>query len=100
MNRRRQWKVMDNLKRKKFIKYEIKKLILISIKKSNKLNKLEREWIDFQLTSISPNVSINKINNRCLISGRNYNVLNKLKLSRFHIRNEGYLQNISGLQKF
>ena len=93
------WKLMDNLKRKNFIKYELKKK-LIGFKKSKKINKIYLEYINFKESSISSKYSFTKINNRCIISGRNYNVYNKFQYSRFKLRKEGYLGNIASMQKF
>jgi ribosomal protein S14 len=91
---------MDNYKRKMVLKYEIKRIIINSLVKNKSNNLVRSEFILFIKWIGLGKSSKTKINSFCLISGRSYNVLNKYKLSRFQIRQNGYLSNISSLQKF
>jgi ribosomal protein S14 len=45
------------------------------------------------------NISISKIKNKCLFSGRNRSVLKKFKLSRMFLKNLGLMGYINGLKK-
>lgn len=99
MDRHTLWINVDNYKRKKFLKFEIKKNLLISIKKSKKISYLNRYKSAFYLSSITRSSSLTQINNRCSFSGRNRSVLKKTAYSRFYFRNESYEGNIPGCRR-
>lgn len=70
MDRHNLWLSVDKYKRKLFIKKELKRLILKSIKVNKKCS-LSRRYLAAYLLSKQPRFSaLNFYNNRCTISGR------------------------------
>lgn len=98
MGRKLAWKLLDNYKRKFFIKNEFKRLFM-GINRNKFLNELEIEYIKFKKSRLNVIGSRTRLNNRCVVSGRNYNVLNKFGYSRFILRDELKKSSISMLQK-
>ena len=86
MIRQIQWKLVDNLKRKLFIKYELKYLLLRSLFVSLDKSYIIRTYWQYKLVLLPKFGLIIKHNNRCLTSGRNKNILMKTKSSRFFFR--------------
>lgn len=70
MNRQEQLKLLDNLRRKTFIKYEIKKKILRSIIKNTSLQNIYRYYAYFNFIKICRYSLITKQKNRCTVTGR------------------------------
>jgi ribosomal protein S14 len=98
MSRQLALKSIDNYKRKFFVKNEIKNKILAF--KSNKYcSKLELESFRFLSINLSTTYKISKLNNKCVNSGRNYNVFNKFKLSRFELRTSFKYNRTVGVSK-
>ena len=91
--------IVDNYKRKKFLKNEIKKKILKSIMQNLNIKPKIRSNALKKLTKININSSISKQNNNiCLKSGRFKGVLRKTNLCRHEMKklgSIGSLQNIS-----
>lgn len=79
----------DKIKRKSFLKNELKKLILKSIFKNHHINELNRIDALKHLTFFSKKSCISKQNNMCLISGRFGGVLKKWQISRHNIKQFG-----------
>lgn len=71
MIRQQQWKLLDNFRRKTFIKFELKKQILKSILTNTKLPLTYRYYASFQLSLLPKAGSFTKQRNRCVVSGRN-----------------------------
>lgn len=83
------------IKRKLFLKNEIKKKILKSIVQNQKVNPLKKQYAFFNLVKLKNNIY--KIKNTCLLTGRNSAVLNNFFLSRHSVKkllNVNKLQNI------
>jgi hypothetical protein len=70
MSRQDQVKLLDNFKRKIFIKFEIKKKILHSIIQNKSLKNIYRYYAYFNFIKISRISTITKQKNRCVKSGR------------------------------
>ena len=85
MNRKIALKLLDNYKRKYFLKNELKNKLncFYKIKYTNKIN---QEYFFFKKKNTSNVYRITKLNNKCIKSGRSYNISNKTKLSRFELR--------------
>ena len=81
----------DKIKRKNFLKNELKKLILKSVLQNFKLCELDRLESLKKLTFISKKSYISRQNNPCLISGRMGGVFKKWNLSRHNLKNMGKL---------
>ena len=61
-----------------------------------------RFFLKFRMSSIITSSSLTKHRNRCVVSGRTYNVLKKTQYSRFVFRdraNFGYLPGVSRLSR-
>lgn len=85
----------DLVKRKKFLKIEIKKIILKSIFKNENVNTYVRLKVKKYLDKYSHNKSISKQNNNiCLISGRIGGVFNKFGYSRQVLKKIGINNNL------
>ena len=83
------------VKRKLFLKNEIKKKILKSIIQNQKIQPLKRQYSYYQLIKTS-NLYL-KIKNTCLLTGRNSSVYKNFFISRHSIKkmlNDNKLQNI------
>lgn len=88
--------VKDQLNRKYFLKYEIKKLILKSIVQNKNAEPILRGYAQFKKSLISRKSSISNQNNVCLIRGRIRGVWKFSQLSRhamIKIATFGGLQN-------
>jgi ribosomal protein S14 len=98
MKRHLAWKLLDNYKRKFFIKNELKR-IFFKINLNKNLTSIENEYLYFKQSKINIIGLRSRINNRCIISGRNHNVLKKFNYSRFILRDELKKSGVSMLQK-
>ena len=70
MTRQRQWRLLDNFRRKAFIKTELKRNLLRSITKSQDTPLSHRYVAQFNLVHLPRQASPNKPTNRCVESGR------------------------------
>lgn len=90
---------MDDYKRKLYLKHEIKRRLLKSIK-SNKLIsfriRYQTVFFSSKFTKLSSYTYSNK---RCVVSGRVWSVTSKTNYSRFIFRSEAYLSNIPGMKR-
>lgn len=88
----------DFIKRKNFVKQEIKKMILKSIIQNKNLKPIIRSLAFYKLSRISLKSSISKQNNNiCLLTGRIGGVFKNTNLSRHSMKKlsvNGNLQNI------
>lgn len=99
MNRKLQWKMMDNYKRKIFLKNELKKKILYSISCNQNLPLLYRYLAYWNKNKISKLISIVQHRDRCVLTGRVWNVNHYTKISRFKFRSEIYKGNLPGFSR-
>lgn len=90
MIRQNQWKLLDNFRRKLHVKYEIKNKLLRSIKHNRKLPISYRYYASLQSCVLPRSSSLVKQSNRCVVSGRQWNVLRKTQQSRFVTRFQSY----------
>lgn len=99
MNRHDLWVNIDNYKRTMFLKGELKKIILKSIKKSKNISYMRRYQASYYLVNL-PRISSNvALVNRCVVSGRVWSVNRKTKYSRFFFRTEAGNSNIPGCRR-
>lgn len=99
MYRQDQWKTLDNLRRKFFIKYELRSRLLNSIKVNSRVPLAQRHYAQFQQNIIPRKAYITKPRNRCVVSGRQYNTISKTKHSRFVLRFTSYKGVLPGLRR-
>jgi len=88
--RQEQWKLLDHHRRQFFVKYDVKNKLLKSICRNKFIPLSYRYYALFQKVQIPLNASITKHRNRCVQSGRQYNVLRKTRTCRFIFRVEAY----------
>ena len=71
MTRHEQWKFLDKLRRRLFVKQELRRVLLRSITRSKVTPLAQRYSAQFSLVHIPRQSSRNKLQNRCVVSGRN-----------------------------
>lgn len=99
MDRHEAWKAMDNFKREFFLKNEIKRVLLKSIKKNTKTTYARRYLATYYLSTL-PRVSSGTLtNNRCVVSGRVWSVNKHTQFSRFVFRKKMYQADIPGCKR-
>lgn len=99
MSRHLLWKNVDNFKRKQFLKFEIKQLLLNSVKKNNYTSFNIRYRASFLQSKMFKNKSQNKVNNLCIISGRVKSVFKKTQYGRFVLRDRLYKAELPGFKR-
>ena len=100
--RQKEWKLLDNYRRKFFLKYECKKIISKSLISSRYSGLIPKYIARIRLSFVTTQASTNKHRNRCIISGREHNVLRKVQYSRFVFRDSatrGALPGVSRLSR-
>ncbi len=99
MDRHDLWKNVDSYKRKIFLKNEIKKQALKSIKKNHYLPYIYRNKAAFYLSNLPKIATISYLNNRCYVSGRSQSVDRKTRTSRFVFRSKIYASDLPGFRR-
>jgi ribosomal protein S14 len=99
MHRHRLYIYNDNMKRHLFLKTELKRALLRSIKKSQVIPLSRRYQASFYLTTLPHISSPTLYNNRCAFSGRNLAVNKQTQYSRFILRDEMVKSNIPGCRR-
>jgi ribosomal protein S14 len=99
MDRHNLWISMDKLKRHFFIKNELKRNILKSIKNSKSYSYTKRYQSSYHLTTLPKISSRTKSVNRCAVSGRVWSVNKNTSYNRFIFRTESYKSNIPGCRR-
>ena len=98
-NRQHQWKVLDNIRRRNYIKFEIKSQLIRSLKKTSDLQLTQKCLLIYKQSSIPRASSITRVVNRCVNTGRKYSTLRKFKLSRFSFRTNSYEGLLPGVRR-
>jgi small subunit ribosomal protein S14 len=99
MDRHSLWIKNDAVKRRRLLKFELKRLLLKSLKTNKYSHFSSRESAAFRLIRLAKDTSKSSVKNRCIISGRSYALDKKIKVSRFIFRKEAYSSNIPGLKR-
>lgn len=97
--RQKEWLLLDKYRRHHFIKLEVKKQVLKALKENHHLDLTSRNLVSIRLTHVKTLASLNKQANRCLLSGRKHNVLQKVRYSRFFFRQEANLGSLPGVSR-
>lgn len=82
-----------------FLKFELKRFILKSLAKNEFLSYIVRYYILYHKSMINRFSTIGEQRNRCLRTGRVWNVISKVKYSRFIFREEAYHGSMPGFKK-
>ena len=99
MTRHEQWKVLDLFRRKAFVRLELRK-ILLKTTINLKSQPLGRKYhLQFRLVNLPNIASRNKLQNRCATSGRNKNVLRRVRSSRFVFRHKAHFTYFPGCRR-
>ena len=99
MIRENRWKMLDNFRRKLFLKHELKKIILKSLINNTFLSNTHRYFALYNKSKILRNSSINQQKTRCIKTGRTWSVVKNTKLNRFAFRSESNQGNIPGFKR-
>lgn len=99
MLRSEQWILSDSFRRKMFLKFELRRLILKSISKNESISYIVRYNALFAKSRLSRFSTIGHHRNRCVVTGRVWNVLKRTKYSRFVFRTEAYDGHMPGCRK-
>ena len=93
------WRLVDKVKRKFFLKYEILKILSKTCLKNSKLPIIYKYFIYIKLIKLIrfSNIGISK--NRCILSGRSYGILSYFKVSRFFLRTNLIKMNTFGFRR-
>lgn len=97
--REEQWKLLDNHRRKLYVKFELKNKLFKSIIKNHTIPLSHRYLASFHKSNLPRSSSIVKQCNRCVQTGRSYSVLRKTQSSRFHFRFESYKGLLPGVRR-
>uniref|UniRef100_A0A8C1LW30 Ribosomal protein S14 n=1 Tax=Cyprinus carpio TaxID=7962 RepID=A0A8C1LW30_CYPCA len=89
----------DMMKRKHFIKYELKRSLLRSIKNNKNIPYSYRYHAYYQLVNLPRISSRSLMTNRCVVTGRVWGVNSKTYLSRFAFRDEVYRSELPGFRR-
>ena len=93
------WNMLDNFKRQLYLKFELKKILLKSIKKNSSLPHSYKYLSCYKYSKISKWSIIAQQTNRCVFTGRQHAVNKKTQLSRFKFRIESYKGNLPGFSR-
>lgn len=99
MIRQDQWKLLDQHRRIYYVKFELKNKLLKSICINRKLPLSYRYFSLFKKSLLPKTSSIVKQRNRCIVTGRQWNVLQKTKTSRFVFRSQSYESFLPGVRR-
>ena len=90
---------MDHLKRKLYVSFELKILLLRSIITNNYILPIIRFYALFKLSLLPKFKLITRQKNRCIFLGRSYSILRKFKLSRWELKKKASFGLISNVIK-
>ena len=92
--------MLDLIRRKAYIKFELKRSVLMSLLKSPTLPFYKRQLVSYRKVSLPRKSSIVQTVNRCHQTGRKYSTLKKYGLSRFALRVKTYEGALPGLRRY
>ena len=99
MKRHLRWKLLDNFRRKLFLKFELRRLILCFISKNTASPQCVRYLSLFYKSKILRLSSKVQHKNRCVKTGRIWAVNKPTQLSRFTFQREAYSGNLPGFRR-
>jgi len=99
MDRHDAWVNLDRYKRSAFLRNELKRTLLRSVKRSTVVPYTRRYFAAFQLTNLPKISSSNFSVNRCIVSGRVWSVNKKTRYGRFILRKEISYSNLPGCSR-
>lgn len=97
--RKNHWILTDILRRKLFLKYELKKIIFKSIMKNNEIQNSYKYCTLSYKINIPRRASVIQQVNKCFLTGRPWYVNKLTRYSRFKFRLESYKGNMPGFKR-
>jgi small subunit ribosomal protein S14 len=99
MIRENRWKMLDNFRRKLFLKNELKRFILKSIIKNTNIPITYRYFALYNKSKLSRSSSFNQHVNKCVRTGRVWSIIKNVNYSRFVFRVESNKGNLPGFKR-
>lgn len=99
MDRHSLWILSDNMKRQCMLKFELKRLILRSIKNSRNIPLCRRYQAIYHLSLLPKYTSPNFYVNRCVVSGRVWSTLRRTGSNRFIFRTNVFKSTLPGIRR-
>lgn len=99
MSRGKKWIMMDLLKRKLFLKYELKNNVNKGLMRNSSFPLVYRYLVFYQKIKTPRWAILPQIVNRCSKTGRSLSVLKHTKISRFVFRTESYNGDLPGFKR-
>lgn len=90
---------LDKHRRVFFHRYFLKKRILKSLQKNNRIPLYVKYYAMFAYSGTPFNSNYSRFRNRCIRSGRQYNVIRRTQTCRFVFRFESYEGLLPGLRR-
>jgi len=97
MNKKQKNIIKDKFYRLWYLKYELKKIILKSVKLNKSNTPIQTNLINYKITNFSKRTAITRQLNLCLVRGRTKGTYKLFQLCRHamtKLANEGALQNV------
>jgi ribosomal protein S14 len=91
--------MLDVIKRKLFIRYELRRLILRSALRNRNMSVVQHFYIMYLKTKPSRFVTIGQKINRCTLTGRSDGISPRMQISRFVFRRETNGGNLPGFRR-
>jgi len=91
--------MIDNYRRKLFLKYEIKRILMNSIKQNQYIPRTYRYLALYSQSKLIRASSFTQQQNRCVQTGRIWSVNKYTYYSRFFFRTESYKGNFPGFRR-
>ena len=98
-SRHHQWKILDNMRRHNYIKFELKGRLIKSILKTPQSYSSEKYLAMYRKSAIPRDAAISRVVNRCVYTGRKYSTIKRFQMSRFAIRFHSYEGCMPGLRR-
>lgn len=99
MIRENRWKMVDNFRRKLYLKTELKKIILKSIIKNTHLPLSYRYFALYNKSKLLRLGSVTQQKNKCVVTGRVWSTVRMVNYSRFLFRTESADGNLPGFRR-
>lgn len=99
MIRENRWKMVDNFRRKLFLKNELKKFILKSLIKNNNVPLTYRYFALYNKSKLARASSLTQHKNKCVRTGRVWSTVKNVNYSRFLFRTESNKGNLPGFRR-
>jgi len=91
---------MDDLKRRIYIKYELKRYLLKYLIYSNQVSPVIKIYSKYKIVLMPRFSLIIQQRNRCVLTGRVHNILRFAKYSRFAFRYNSNFLEMPGVKRF